>query len=681
MEREQIPEQVQEYPGANWQTVRQSPWLVLAGVTVIACGQAVWFQDITRFFPGGWLAITGVIMVMLALRSAEIVQREDTPSPTRRVVFGMRLALAALGIVLCYYTSWRAINKSSVVWDSLILWSLSILLTAIGLVPPEAGARWWRGVWHSLRRETGTWLLVLALFGLGLVLRVAWLETMPDLQAGDEAQFAYEAASIKDEWQWTYSPFEMGFWHHPRTVHVLLGVSIDLFGQTKTGARMPSAILGALTVPAVFLAGRRLFDRRVGVIAALFMATFPMHIQFSRTGMDQTGDPLFGTLAFAFLAQALREDDAVEGALAGLCMGLTQYFYFAGKIFPLLLLGYAGLWFLRDWRLVMSRLPVLVITLVVSCVVVFPGLHASHEDTERPVSPRLNQVAIWKTGDIRAADQRGELPQYWATQIRQSYMAYLQVHDESDVWGRYNPVLGWFAGVPFLVGVGVILRRWRDPGGLILLVWIIGTATLGGMLLIDPPHYPRYVSATPALAMIVALGLVGIGLSLLRLVLSLLRLPGRVQEFFARYGASSVPLLLAILLSGADQTVYIVDYVPQTDTLLYGEATVQLNDVVEIVDSLEEPTKVWYFSSLELDLFGTDLLDYRVPQVEGEEYRAELSAWEEVLWPGRNALVIAPARYAELRVALHQTFPEAILREYTNERTQEPLVFVLLIER
>ncbi len=144
-------------------------------------------------------------------------------------------------------------------------------------------------------------------------MRLALLDTIPSIQAGDEAQIGRKISVARDT-GWRYSPFAMGIWHHPRTVHTLMAVSIELFGQTKAAARLPWALLGALTVPAVYFLARTLGGRRVAWAAALFMLTFPAQVQFSRTGMDMTGDPLFAALALALLARALRSGDRLDRA-------------------------------------------------------------------------------------------------------------------------------------------------------------------------------------------------------------------------------------------------------------------------------------------------------------------------------------------------------------------------------
>ncbi|MFN8372556.1 MAG: glycosyltransferase family 39 protein [Anaerolineae bacterium] len=112
-------------------------------------------------------------------------------------------------------------------------------------------------------------------------------------------------------------------------------------GQSYTGLRLPSAVLGTLTVPAVYLLGKNLFDKRVGIIAALLLATFPPHLHFSRLGLNNIADPLFGTLAMAFAARGLKEGRRGDFAWAGVMLGMSQYFYEGGRlVYPVVM----GLW-------------------------------------------------------------------------------------------------------------------------------------------------------------------------------------------------------------------------------------------------------------------------------------------------------------------------------------------------
>lgn len=662
-----------------------SPWGAALGMILVVRGQWLWFKNLDTVRPGGIPVLEGMLLLLVSLRLAALVPVGqplfDLPT-SRRYPWSLRLLVAPLGIALCAYAGWRAYPEQTLVWDVLPLWGLGICLTIIGLVPQRDAAAWWRMVVSSAREEWRTWLMVAALFAAGFAVRTVRLGSIPALMAGDEAQFGYESVSLNHTLHWVYNPFQLGIWHHPRTVHTLMAVFIKLMGQTVAAARMPWAILGALTVPAVYLMGRRMFDGRIGLIAAAFMATFPLHVQFSRTAMDMTGDPLFIALALAFLTRALRDGDVMEAALAGLCLGLSQYFYFAGRIAAPLFIAYVGLYALRDRRALWQRAAPLAVTGVVAGVVVFPNLYAMYADKERSYSPRLDQVSIWSTGNLEVAAREGRLKEYWVDQIQESFLAYVHFHDESDVYGRYNPALGWYAGVPFMIGLAVVLRRWRDPRYLILALWAAGTAFLGGTLLVDPPHYPRYINVTPGLAVLVALGVVAMGIILADLADSLLQLVPRAT--LVRHLAATqrwlLPVVLGLLLALADARSYVVDYLPETNRLLYGETTVELNEIADILESLPDHYNVVRFSSLDLDMNGTDLLRYRAPKNMGVEFEGSLSRWYEVLSSGQYAFVIAPGRFDEVADQLLNLFPDGVLRQYLNQRTQGSLVYIYFAE-
>lgn len=655
--------------------VRFSPWLAAAGLALIIWGQWLWFDDLWTIRPGGLRVLPGLALLLVGLRVRGLVV-DPQPSISRVVgrwfPWSWKLPLAVAGVALVVYAAWRAYDEQTIVWDVLLLWGAGSLLTMVALVTSDDARSWRRLIARSVRDEWRTWLFVLALTGAALLIRVVDLEHTPYIMAGDEAQFAFESVSLKDRSHWVYNPFQMGVWHHPRIVHTLMAISISQLGQTIAAARLPWAIFGVLTVPAVYFLGRRLFDHRIGLVSAIFLATHPLHIQFSRTAMDMTGDPFFVALAFAFFAGALRDDNTLEAALAGLTLGLSQYLYFAGRLAVVLMIGYVTLLVLHDWRAVRGRVGVILVTVIVAFVVVLPNIYAVYTDKTRPISPRLNHVSVWSTGAVKAAVEGDYFVEFWENQFQRSFLAYVYYHDESDVYGRYNPALGWYAGVPFMIGLVVVARRWRDPCSLLPAAWVAGTAFLGGTMLIDPPHYPRYISATPALALIVGLGVVGMWM-IGRDVAGSIRVwrPMAVPRW-----QRLIPVGLAAALALADARSYIVDYLPKTPDLLYGETTVRLNEVADILNSFDQQYEVRYFSSLRLDLIGTDLLRYLAPENDGQPFVGDLSRWYEVLKPGEYAFVISPGRFEEVAGSLLFYLPGGQLREYLTERSDEPLLYI-----
>lgn len=69
---------------------------------------------------------------------------------------------------------------------------------------------------------------------------------------------------------------------HPPGYFTLLWVWGHIFGFSEISARMPSVILGVLTVYLTYLVGKELSSKRAALVAALFISLGPLHIYYSQ---------------------------------------------------------------------------------------------------------------------------------------------------------------------------------------------------------------------------------------------------------------------------------------------------------------------------------------------------------------------------------------------------------------
>ncbi len=121
--------------------------------------------------------------------------------------------------------------------------------------------------------ETG-FLIVLTL--LGLALRAARLDFQP--------LWWDEGYSV---WFTTHSLGQIAALTaediHPPLYYALLHGWTQLFGTGPAALRLPSVIFGTLAVPAIYEAGRRIFNsRRIALLAAALLALHPLHIFYSQ---------------------------------------------------------------------------------------------------------------------------------------------------------------------------------------------------------------------------------------------------------------------------------------------------------------------------------------------------------------------------------------------------------------
>jgi 4-amino-4-deoxy-L-arabinose transferase-like glycosyltransferase len=158
--------------------------------------------------------------------------------------------------------------------------------------------RTWTGV------HTALTVTALTLLGLGLrlaIFRGIWLD---------------EAISIHQAQQ----PFgqmlhELRFADRLPPLHdAVLWLVVHTVGSGQLAVRSPSIVAGVLLVPALYGAGRQLYDRRTGLTAALFGAVAPALIWYSQEARPYAFFLLFATLAVWAQVRVLRRGGMVAWA-------------------------------------------------------------------------------------------------------------------------------------------------------------------------------------------------------------------------------------------------------------------------------------------------------------------------------------------------------------------------------
>jgi len=148
--------------------------------------------------------------------------------------------------------------------------------------------------------ERATPYLLLAIVVLGGFLRVH--------EIGTKGLWLDEAFSVWVGWQ----PIDglLGWLvridQHPPLYYLLLHFWMAL-GDTASTVRGLSALCGTLTIPVMFLLGRRLADGRVGLLAALILAISPFHVRFAQETRMYTLLALNASLALYALARLLTD--------------------------------------------------------------------------------------------------------------------------------------------------------------------------------------------------------------------------------------------------------------------------------------------------------------------------------------------------------------------------------------
>ncbi len=281
----------------------------------------------------------------------------------------------------------------------------------------------------------------------------------------------------------------------------LNAATVALFGRDLDGLRLLNAALGTLGVLALYGLARALFDRRVALVAALILATFPPHVHFSRIAIAQMGDALFGTLALAFAARALNANRQRDWALAGISLGLTQYFYEGGRLlFPALFVGWLALLMLTSPGRLRAQRRGLMIGLAAALICAAP-VYLTMFLRATPFASRMNDVGT-DTASLLAGSPADLLRRF-----TDPFLVFVHQTDITrEFYGGDQPMVLVILVPLLLLGAFHLLWRWRSLASVIPL-WI-GLAALGNGLLQTNAAYQRYILVFPALAILLAVGLV-----------------------------------------------------------------------------------------------------------------------------------------------------------------------------
>jgi uncharacterized membrane protein len=108
----------------------------------------------------------------------------------------------------------------------------------------------------------------------------------------------------------------------PYLYFLILRVFYFIFGYTEMVARLVSALGGIAGVAAIYIFGKNIFNRQVGILAALMLAINEFHIAASQDARPYTLFVLFALIAFYRLAVFMKQQSFKNALWFGLAAGL-----------------------------------------------------------------------------------------------------------------------------------------------------------------------------------------------------------------------------------------------------------------------------------------------------------------------------------------------------------------------
>ena len=371
-----------------------------------------------------------------------------------------------------------------------------------------------------LRLVTGTVILALTLAGFAL--RFFRLSELPPGLHFDEAVNGINALLVLQGKHSVFFPESTG---REAMVVYLAALSVAQFGPTVLALRLPLAIASVSSVLAVFWLGRVLFEQdiegrryspwrgvMVGAVGAGLMAVSIGQTFMGRMAFRANLLPLFLTVSLALLWLGWRQRRWWVIALAGIGTGLIPYTYIPARFVPFLLLFF-GLSFLLPHcsvsrSKIRTELPLIGLFLGTATVVAAPllihfALNPDH------FFMRSSQLWIFDDNIGAAKTLSALIENVW------EYLLLFGIHSD-QYWHNFSVkqlMLYPLEALFFWLGVGLALRRWRDPTYRLLLLWL-GVMLLPSILSVatgtntyGSHYFIRLSGAAPAIYLLASVGI------------------------------------------------------------------------------------------------------------------------------------------------------------------------------
>jgi hypothetical protein len=206
-------------------------------------------------------------------------------------------------------------------------------------------------VGHVRHIVTWRWTVLLALMVVtlaGVAVRTIDVTTLPSGLHGDEAILGLESQRVLREGY--IGPYSRSALGQPAGPFYAAALFQLLFEGTIFGVRAFTAIIGALTVPVLYLVVSRSLGAGTGLLSAALLAVMGWHIFYSRIGFPLITWPLWVVITAGFVVEACRRKTPLWWTAAGGAAGAGIYTYNAHPLALAAICLFVGLMIVMEYR-------------------------------------------------------------------------------------------------------------------------------------------------------------------------------------------------------------------------------------------------------------------------------------------------------------------------------------------
>lgn len=443
---------------------------------------------------------------------------------------------------------------------------------------------------------------------LALGVRIWGMGDLPAGFHGDEAVIGLEAQRVlRDGYIGPYSPYAAG---QPTGPIYLFALAAAVVEDRVIAVRIVPALLGTLTVLALYVVARRSFGVPVALVAAAVLATMSWHLHFSRIAFPLITWPLWAILIAGTLVEGMRTGDWRWWAAAGALTGSGIYIYNAHPLLAFITALFVGGYLVVNRsRPMLEDLATVVLMALVALLVLVPMIrYATADDSfywyhfERE---RLTDTDEWQSLDSGTEQVRFLAAGYRGIWDWLCCAPELDLVDGSGLTIITPPVMLLLAAF----GVIVALGFYRSPlvfFGLlvILLLPLAPVLSTGGQI-------RRTFAMTPFLALFVALATVG-SVQIARRSAPRLLLPSAIAAL----------VILGVVVT-QNLTLYFREFAaPEVQEEILGKP---LADAAKFLNGLDDDVYVYFYSDIWSINYATMI--YLAPDINGEDRSREFGEY------------------------------------------------------
>lgn len=279
-----------------------------------------------------------------------------------------------------------------------------------------------------------------------------------------------------------------------------------VFGLNHTTIKMASGLIGVMTLPAIYLLGKELFNREVGLYAAFFLSISHWHVITTRVGLRFCTLPLVLVLMWYFLVRALKAQRRWFYALAGVALGVGFYTYNAFLVVPLMVVSILLISLITErGRVLRPRWENVLLLALSAAYVLIPLMRYVSEDPKMyiyRVATRVTSLEVAPPTDLLTT---------FLSNVGKAFLMF-----------NYRGDGGWAFNVPFsrqlgfsvagflVLGLAYLVWRWREGHNatvpLALIVMLL-PSILSLAFPHEVPNAGRAIGALPAAMILPAVSL------------------------------------------------------------------------------------------------------------------------------------------------------------------------------